>query len=140
MLRVTLFCIFFTSFGVHAAEPLVVRSDRGGSLEERMVEIEQIRKTDRRVKILGKCYSACTLYLSLNAVCISPRARLGFHAPSTRLEGIPLPYEDFQYWSQRMADSYREPLRTWYLEVARFRKDLLFVDGKTLIRLGYSKC
>ena len=65
-----------------ASAPVVVVDDAGGGIAERAEELQRLRASGRPVVIAGRCASACTLYLSLDRVCVTGRAVLQFHAPS----------------------------------------------------------
>lgn len=111
----------------------------GGYLARRSDRIAQMRSTGQRVEIRGTCISACTMYLSLPNVCITPGAVLGFHGPSEN--GRPLPPRDFEYWSQVMAANYAEPLRSWFMNTARYNTSGYYqISGAQLIRMGYPQC
>lgn len=62
--------------------PVVILDDPGGLIAERAVEVGKLLASKRTVVIAGRCASACTLYLSLDRVCVTQRAVLQFHAPS----------------------------------------------------------
>lgn len=123
------------------AAGLVVTSDMGGALEPRYAFLEDLRNRGERVEIAGECYSACTLYLGLEKVCVMPQARLGFHGPSTNLPGIPLPLADFERQTRRMASYYPPAIRQWFLAEARHVTQSLYVlDGAQLIAMGVLAC
>lgn len=123
-----------------AARPaLVVRADAGGLLATRDREVDRLRASGERVELRGTCNSACTMYLGLENICIDRRASFGFHGPSSY--GRPLPAAEFERWSQIMARNYREPLKTWFLDTARYEiGGQLRLSGAELIRLGYPEC
>jgi len=117
----------------------VVRSDGGGWLSQRSAEIRQLRATGQRVELRGTCLSACTMYLALPNVCVDRSASFGFHGPTRN--GQNLPAHEFEHWSGVMADTYREPLRSWYLTEARYRTTGYYqVSGSELINMGYPQC
>lgn len=63
-----------------AAEPYVIRNDLGGPMARYFALAEQLRAEGRPVRVDGTCASACTLLIELVPdVCITRRARLGFH-------------------------------------------------------------
>lgn len=122
-----------------AASPLIVNSDRGGYLGRRSDQIAQMRATGQRVELRGTCLSACTMYLSLPNACVTPSAVFGFHGPSAN--GRALSQSDFEYWSQVMAANYSEPLRSWFMNTARFTTTGYYqLSGVQLIRMGYRQC
>jgi len=61
------------------AAPYYVWNDPGGLVIERMIEIKKLQKSKKQVRIMGKCMSACTLYLTLDNICRGPNAKFGFH-------------------------------------------------------------
>ena len=121
---------------------VVVINDRGGSVDERAILIDEYRKRDVFVEIRGGyCLSACTMFLSLPQICISPGTVFGFHGPSSRLYGIALPASTFEKWSRVMAAHYPEPLRTWFIEKGRHRIVGFYeFNGRQLIKMGIRQC
>jgi hypothetical protein len=76
------------AFQATAAHAVVVITDDGGGI---ITEFEQryaaLKAAGERVIIDGTCASACTLFLNITPVadvCITPRARLGFHSAAIR--------------------------------------------------------
>ena len=117
----------------------VVQNDRGGWLGQRTAEIRQLRAAGQRVEVRGTCLSACTMYLALPNVCVASSATFGFHGPSNN--GQNLSPREFEHWSWVMAETYREPLRSWYISEARYRTSGYHqVSGADLINMGYSQC
>jgi hypothetical protein len=59
-----------------------ITRDFGGLLEEYKKKYAKLRDKNERIVIDGICNSACTIVLGivpLNRICVTPRARLGFH-------------------------------------------------------------
>jgi len=59
-----------------------ITRDPGGLLDQYKAKYTVVRDRGERVIIDGMCSSACTLVLGivpLSRVCVTPRARLGFH-------------------------------------------------------------
>jgi len=126
--------------GAQGLGALIIKNDIGGRVDVRMREIERLRSEGRPVELRGEgCTSSCTMFLVLENVCVDPRTTFNFHGPS--FYGIPLSPESFEYWSKVLASYYKEPLREWYLEKARYRLMTYYpISGKELIRLGYRAC
>lgn len=120
--------------------PIVIGNDRGGYVGARASEIDSIRSTGSRVEIRGNiCYSSCTMYLGAGNVCVNPATTFGFHGPSAN--GVPLPPDRFEHWSEVMARHYREPLRSWFMTSARYETTTaLMISGEQLIGMGYDSC
>lgn len=61
--------------------PKLVNHDLGGSVVSYAQEVSRYRIEGRLIQIVGRCDSACTLFLALppDQVCITPGASFGFH-------------------------------------------------------------
>jgi hypothetical protein len=77
------------SFGSQGAESefrgaVEVGNDRGGFVADYALRLYEMREARRKVKFVGVCDSACTLFLALPAgqTCITDGAYFRFHAPS----------------------------------------------------------
>ena len=60
-----------------------IAGDMGGPIGEYLLMFAAMRDSGERVMIDGSCFSACTLVTALiptDRVCVTERARLGFHA------------------------------------------------------------
>ena len=121
---------------------LVVRDDPGGSVEQQVAAVRDLQTNGTRVEIRGDfCMSACTMYLALTDVCTTPRTIFGFHGPGSEIYGIGLPPAAFEHWSRVIARHYPEPIRSWYLNVARNRTIGFYsVRGRDLIEMGVAAC
>ena len=122
------------------SQVVIVQNDFGGRIERRIERVDQLRARGDRVEIRGQfCLSACTLFLGSDDICIEPETIFGFHGPS--LWGLPLDQTSFEYWSRVVASYYPAPLRTWYLDVARYRVNGHYrISGRQLIDLGVPRC
>ena len=137
--RIAVVVISIASAG--AAMALDIRNDMGGSVAQRIHNIENLRAVGTPVRILGTCVSACTLYLGLPNACVSPLASLGFHGPSTRLKGLPLSHDAFERVSRQMAAYYPAQMRKWFMEEGRLRTESYFViSGAQAIAMGARAC
>jgi hypothetical protein len=68
--------------GTASAGDYRITADYGGVVDEYKAKYAIVRDSGERVVIDGPCDSACTLVLGivpLNRICVTPRARLGFH-------------------------------------------------------------
>ena len=125
------------------AAPMVqtVRDDPGGAIADRVTMIRDLRARGARVRIVGGCWSACTMFLALPGTCVARAARLGFHGPGSPRPGLALRPDAFERWSRIVADHYPEPLRGWYLREARhILVGFAELRGTDLIRLGIPEC
>lgn len=121
---------------------IVVLNDQGGSVIERARLIRRYRAQGTQLEIRGQfCMSACTMYLGLSTTCVAPDTVFGFHGPSSRIYGIGLRPELFEYWSRIMANHYPEPLKSWFLKTGRHRTvGFNTYYGHQLIGMGIKAC
>lgn len=119
----------------------VVDYDMGGEVQPRMAEIEQLRKDGTKVVIRGECVSSCTLYLALPKTCVMPTAKLGFHGPSSRWKGIPLPRAEFERVSRLMATYYPPMIEEWFLKTGRMiTEEYYVISGADAVKMGARPC
>jgi hypothetical protein len=62
---------------VAPAKAYTVTNDPGGPVD---LYAMSAAMTHERIRIIGRCASACTEYLGARHVCVSPNARFMFHA------------------------------------------------------------
>jgi hypothetical protein len=117
-----------------------VKNDYGGSVRKRFGEVQQINRLGQRVEISGaSCMSSCTMYLGAKDVCVNPDTTFGFHGPSRF--GSKLTQTEFDEWSRVISSHYPAPVRTWYMQNARYSTgNVKRVKGTQLIRLGIPAC
>ncbi|WP_158979967.1 hypothetical protein [Parasedimentitalea maritima] len=123
-----------------SVQPYVIDNDRGGTVRDRLREIDTLRTTGQPVEIRGQiCYSTCTMLLGLPQTCVSPGTVFGFHGPSR--SGKRLKPEEFEYYSQLIAEHYPETLRNWYMKKGRKRiRGIYRMSGTEIIRMGVKAC
>lgn len=123
------------------ANAMIVTHDMGGSVRERLSEVESLRASGTEVRIVGTCVSACTLLLGVPTTCVTPSARLGFHGPSTRRNGLPLPRAEYERVSLQMAQLYPPRIREWFMSKARkVTGDYILMSGRDAIAMGARAC
>ncbi|PRY78057.1 hypothetical protein CLV80_10419 [Yoonia maritima] len=88
MPRLSVFSIFcvvvvflFGSSAWANQDSRTIRNDGGGNVNEYLVDLSFAILSGEKIQIDGWCASACTLYLASTETCVTPNARLGFHAP-----------------------------------------------------------
>jgi hypothetical protein len=125
---------------VAAKQIIVIGNDRGGLIGARARILDSINTARAQVEIRGGiCYSACTMYLGAENVCVSPATVFGFHGPSRG--GRALPVSEFEHWSNVMANYYPDGLRQWFMQTARYSgSSVMQVSGAALIKAGYASC
>jgi hypothetical protein len=131
---------FATTSVAQSLTAFVVKTDLGGQIGPRAIQISKMRIQRQKVEITGRfCLSSCTMFLGAGDVCIDPKTVFGFHGPSNY--GLPLRRDRFEYWSTVVASHYSAPLRDWYMQTARYTTSgFLRMSGAQLIQLGYLPC
>src|SRR5207244_12316358 len=67
----------------NASAAVRIKADPGGQIGPYLENLVALRGSGEKVIIDGPCLSACTMVLGViprNRICVTPRARLGFHA------------------------------------------------------------
>jgi hypothetical protein len=61
-----------------------INDDSGGYVLQYAIQMMRLKESRTNVRFMGRCDSACTLYLSLpyEQTCITPDAYFRFHSPS----------------------------------------------------------
>ena len=98
--------------------------------------VAQYNSSGERFRIDSHCQSACTIFLSIRNVCITPGATLLFHAGGTTRYGI----NDRS--TQHMLAAYNQPLRQ-YVSEHHFMDTFEFhaISGREIVsRFGYPAC
>jgi len=85
--RVLVLGVLILCAGVSQGSATVrITSDNGGQIQKYLNRYTGLRNSGEQVVIDGPCLSACTLILGIvpnKQVCVTRRARLGFHAAWT---------------------------------------------------------
>lgn len=89
----------------------VIQNDSGGVVIEYALRMLKLRRSGMKVKIVGACHSACTLYLALPRyqICITSDTVFKFHSPTSpfpRMEAIFTRYmwTNYPTWVQQWLD------------------------------------
>jgi hypothetical protein len=99
--------------------------------------IQQYNASGERFRIDAHCQSACTMFLSIRNVCITPGATLLFHAGGSMQKGIISPA-----YTQQMLGTYNAALRQ-YVTDNHFMDTFAFhpISARDMIkRFGYKAC
>jgi hypothetical protein len=114
-------------------ETYVVKNDDGGFMHVYARRYRQISRTYKRVVIDGDCASACTLvlaYVPAERICVTRRARLGFHAP--------LEESDDGEWvhtaeaTRHMTRMYPKTIQQWLAKNGGLKPDMVYLRGAEL--------
>ncbi len=99
--------------------------------------VEQYNASGERFRIDSHCQSACTIFLSIRNVCITPNATLLFHAGGNARQARMSPGS-----TQHMLAAYNPALRQYVLDhhfMDTF--ELHAISGREIIsRFGYPAC
>jgi hypothetical protein len=113
------------------AKAYTVTNDPGGPVD---IYAMSAAMTHERIRIIGRCASACTEYLGARHVCVSPNARFMFHAAynldgSRNEQGVLV-----------MLAFYPPSLRAWLHERGGLTTRAIDATGRDLIALGVPAC
>src|SRR2546421_243449 len=117
-----------------------IKSDPGGQIGPYLENLVALRGSGERVIIDGPCLSACTMVLGViprNRICVTPRARLGFHAawhPGDNGRQV-----TSRAATQLLMDIYPENVRTWIKERGGPTPRMMFLSGRELAAM-YQTC
>lgn len=102
-------CSAQTARSNQSPDDFYVRDDRGGYVALYAIKVKQLIRSDRQVRFVGRCDSACTLYLAIpeTRACVVENAVFGFHLPHG---GNPKANEAV---AQMMLSSYPNWVRDW---------------------------
>ena len=143
-------CIFFVitigntyAFGNEDDYPNTFRvfEDHGGHVNEYFDKVAKLNRGNHPIRILGECDSACTIYLSANEVCVTENSNFGFHTAFHTKS-----YDDWTKVStdyeatDRIMESYKDTLKNYIMDHGGLNSDFMYIDGKTMILLGYDEC
>ena len=119
----------------------VVQYDAGGNIAQYSARWQSIAAQGGPVKVVGACYSACTLvvaFIRKDKLCFGAEGDLYFHAARTP-DGNPAP--DSTEW---MINSYPDDIRGWLVAHGGRNKmpmyDLWKLPARQLWEMGYKNC
>jgi hypothetical protein len=99
--------------------------------------VARYNASGERFRIDSHCQSACTMFLSIRNVCVTPNAKLLFHAGGNMREGRMNPAR-----TQEMMSTYNSRLRQ-YLNEGGYMNTFAFhtISGRDIIsKFGYPAC
>jgi hypothetical protein len=110
---------------------------RVGQVQNFDAVVQKYNASGERFRIDSRCYSACTLFLAIRNVCITPNATLLFHTGGDRFSN-----RVSVSVTQHMLDAYNSALRQYvsdnhYMDTFDFHA----ISGRDMIaRFGYPAC
>jgi hypothetical protein len=117
-----------------------IEDDLGGPLGDYILRYSNVVQSGEKVIIDGRCYSACTTVIGLvppKSICVTPRARLGFHAALIR-----------DHWGRLVVDPdatrllfniYPKLIRDWVVFNGGLDARMIYIGGDDLAKL-YAWC
>ena len=108
----------------HWPAPLTIRNEHGGGIVHHVLRLTHWRETETPLRFVGRCASACTLYLALpyEQTCIAEGVSFRFHAPSAETLHARRIAEDY------MLRIYPEWVRSWIEERGGLSKDFITME------------
>lgn len=100
----------------------ITHDDPGGNIAARDAYINELNRRGMRVELTADyCASACTMFLGVEDMCVSPQTIFGFHGPAVQgfIGRVPLDGLSAYLSSQTIAGHYPQPLRRAFM--ARYR-------------------
>jgi hypothetical protein len=117
-----------------------ITSDPGGQIGPYMAKLDALRNSGQSVIIDGSCLSACTMVLGViprDRLCVTPRARLGFHAAWRLNEaGRQVTSPD---GTELLMSAYPQPVRDWIARRGGLSPRLMYLTGNELASM-YPVC
>jgi hypothetical protein len=124
----------------NASAAVRIKADPGGQIGPYLENLALLRSSGERVIIDGPCLSACTMVLGViprNRICVTPRARLGFHAAWHPGEnGRPV---TSRAATQLLMDIYPEDVRSWIKGRGGLSPKMMYLSGRELAAM-YQTC
>jgi hypothetical protein len=131
-------------FGIVLLQPcdasIRIDGDMGGSLGTYYIKFSNIRKSGQQVIIDGDCFSACTIVTGMiprQNICVTSRARLGFHAALAPNEFGMLAVNPSA--TRVLYQLYPTNIRTWLHRNGGLNDHTLVLDGNSLAHM-YPVC
>jgi len=117
-----------------------IGADPGGQIGPYLDKLQSLRNSGENVIIDGPCLSACTMVLGMiphDRICVTPRARLGFHAAWRRdPSGRQTTSRD---GTELLMSVYPQPVRDWISRRGGLSPQLIYLSGGELASM-YPTC
>jgi hypothetical protein len=116
-----------------ASATMHIVEDHGGQVGKYLQAFAKVRSTGERVIIDGDCLSACTMVLGLvppKQVCVTPRARFGFHAASMLNNDGRLVTSGLA--TEALWGIYPVSVRRWIIQHGGLTKQMIYMQGRSL--------
>jgi hypothetical protein len=120
-------------FGNPADASIRITDDFGGQIGRYLDRFKAVRDSGERVIIDGSCLSACTLVLGVvrrDRICVTARARLGFHAAWRAGSGSRKVSADDG--TQLLMETYPQQVRDWIAQRGGLTTQVKYLSGREL--------
>ena len=117
-------------------KPIIILDDRGGRVSDYIKAAQNYTDQGREVRIIGLCWSACSLALSVPNVCVGPMATVMFHDAYNLTSG-----QTDSAATKYLLD--RLPVKIQKAVGGMIQKDFhaeATLDAEKLMTLGIKKC
>ena len=125
---------------VESSATVRIAGDQGGRIGTYIEAFAMLRSSGESVVIDGNCLSACTLILGIlptKQVCVTRRARLGFHAAwQPGNNGRPT---RSHLGTQMLMDVYPPKVRKWIRRKGGLSRRMIYLQGRELVSI-YPRC
>ena len=111
------------------AGAITISNDNGGSVWTYYMEAQK----HTNVRIIGNCFSACTLYLRAQNVCVTEKAALGFH----KVYGSTKQMNDLG--QQLMMREYPSKIKNWIKKNGGLTSNLKILEAPEIFQY-FKKC
>jgi len=125
--------------GSSASATVRITDDYGGQIGTYIDHFETVRNSGEHVVIDGPCMSACTLVLGIvpqERICVTARARLGFHAAWRAGAGSRKVAADDG--TQLLMEIYPQPVRNWIARRGGLSPQVIYLRGQELTTMYHS--
>ncbi|MCW5681602.1 MAG: hypothetical protein KF794_07605 [Xanthobacteraceae bacterium] len=111
----------------------VVKTDYGGYVHLYERKYRRLARSHKEIAIDGECSSACTMlfgYFPLERICVTPRAKLGFHMPTEKTDdGKWIPTQD---GARDLMAMYPPQIQRWLARKGGLKPDMIYLRGEEL--------
>lgn len=117
-------------------KPVIILNDRGGRISDYAAMADRYTLEGREVRIIGFCWSACSLALSVPNVCVGSMATVMFHDAYDPKSGKVSPEA-----TKALVD--RLPPKVKVVVSGKIQKNFsseATLDASALVKLGIKKC
>ena len=134
--------VLFLATGAAHAGKIVLRYEKGGSMQEHIDHYRAIANAGVDVEIRSRCISACTQIMTFvpnERICFDKRGTLEFH-----MVYYPKTMQPAPDWTELMFNHFPEDIRMWLKKKGWVQKATIenfwVLTAEDLWAMGYRKC